>query len=129
MRKKDPNDLKLEFEEVPDYSGSKPRVNSKRVNFGRESREVMGQQEEGVESVVRREMEGLRSEIYQNVAEAIKEQGAKYDKALVDLVTQINSALKKKEEGFTTLRTDTSALQEEVRQLSSSFQSFAKENE
>lgn len=38
----------------------------------------------------------MRLEIYENVSEVMKEQGAKYDKALLELVTQINTALKKK---------------------------------
>jgi hypothetical protein len=42
-------------------------------------------------------MRDLQTEIYQNVSGVIKEQGDKYDKALTELVTQINTALKRKE--------------------------------
>jgi hypothetical protein len=59
----------------------------------------------------------------------IKEQGTKYDKALLELVTQINTALKKKEENFYSLRLDTNHLQEEVAKLNNNFQVFSKENE
>lgn len=70
----------------------------------------------------------MKQEIYENVSEVMKEQGAKYDKALLELVTQINTALKKKEENFYSLRLDTNHLQESVTKLASNFQLFSKEN-
>lgn len=70
----------------------------------------------------------MKQEIYENVSEVMKEQGAKYDKALLELVTQINTALKKKEENFYSLRLDTNHLQESVAKLASNFQLFSKEN-
>ena len=73
-------------------------------------------------------MESMKLEIYENVSEVMKEQGAKYDKALLELVTQINTALKKKEENFYSLRLDTNHLQESFTKLANNFQLFSKEN-
>lgn len=70
----------------------------------------------------------MKLEIYENVSEVMKEQGAKYDKALLELVTQINTALKKKEENFYSLRLDTNHLQESLTKLANNFQLFSKEN-
>jgi hypothetical protein len=72
---------------VPDYSASKARTSSKRTTFGRESRDEYYRQSElnseNADAPSRHELHTLKAEIYQSVAEMMKEQGVRYDKALV----------------------------------------------
>lgn len=74
-------------------------------------------------------MENVKLVIIDRVEDLLQQQGAKYDKTIFELVTQINSALKKKEENFNSLRLDTSHLQESLAKLANNFQLFSKENE
>lgn len=59
----------------------------------------------------------------------MKEQGVRYDKALVELVSQINIALKKNEENYLTVKKEANLMQEEFGRLNSHFQIFSKESE
>lgn len=59
----------------------------------------------------------------------MKEQGVRYDKTLLELVSQINTALKKSEENYGVVKRETVHLQEEFGKLGAHLQLFSKENE